>query len=306
MAGLLVLAIFSCNKNNPKATNYQTATITYVLANSANTTLFKAAITQAGLDSTLAGTGPFTLFVPTDDAMAKSGYNITAIAAMSTADAKNLVLYHTVAGTALAGKDLIGKKESRLITANGDSVFITSDSNSIWISGVPVALVDLVTANGILHATGGVLTAPDSSLAQAIAADTALTFMQAALQHATATPDSLSSRLAGGSVYTVFAPVNDAFRALGYQKPTDLASASGDSLRQLLLAHFIPQRLMSYDLSDSATFLNANNSTLVFDITGLITTLRMSSSDSLSAVTVLSQDYRAYNGVLFKVSGVLR
>src|ERR1700712_5988993 len=118
---LLTMGPAACNKNNPKGIDYNTATITYVLANSANATLFKAAITQAGLDSTLAGTGPFTIFVPTDDAMAHAGYNATAIAAMSQADAKNLVLYHTVAGTALAGADLIGKKESGVVTANGDS-----------------------------------------------------------------------------------------------------------------------------------------------------------------------------------------
>src|ERR1700712_608393 len=125
---LLTMGPAACNKNNPKGIDYNTATITYVLANSANATLFKAAITQAGLDSTLAGTGPFTLFVPTDDAMNQAGYSSSAIAAMSPAQAKNFVLYHTVAGSALAGGDLIGKKESKLITANGDSVFVTSDS----------------------------------------------------------------------------------------------------------------------------------------------------------------------------------
>ncbi len=302
----LAVIAMACNKNGPKSIDYQTATVTYVLANSANATLFKAAVTRAGLDSTLAGTGPFTIFVPTDDAMNQSGISAATIDTMSVNTARALVLYHTVAGLALGSSDLIDKSEWKLVTANGDSVFISSDSNTIYVSGAQVAAVDLVAANGILHAAGSVLTPPKQTLAQAIATDTSLTFMQAAIQHASAVPDSLGTRLSGGSVYSVFAPDNDAFRALGYQRPSDLDTANSDSLRHLLLAHFIPQRLMSYDITDQSQHVNANDSVVDFAVIGLTTTLRLNSSDSLSTVTVVSADNRAYNGVLFKVANVLR
>src|SRR6185312_14088556 len=112
---------WSCNKNNSTSIDYKTSTISYFLANGSNTTYFETAVQKANLDTVFNGTGPFTVFVPTNDAFNQSGTPLSAITAYSSEEARNLVLYHTVAGAALTSSGFIGTKELKIIMANGDS-----------------------------------------------------------------------------------------------------------------------------------------------------------------------------------------
>ena len=78
MAGLLFsAAITSCNKDDdptPAAGN----TITDKVVADGNLTLLEQAVVRAGLDGTLKGTGPFTVFAPDDAAFAASGISSAA------------------------------------------------------------------------------------------------------------------------------------------------------------------------------------------------------------------------------------
>ncbi len=297
------LSGLGCNKKNPQSINYKTSTISYILANGTNTTLFESAIKQAGLDSTFNGAGPFTVFVPTDDAMNQAGINQSVINSTSPSQSKDLVLYHTIAGAAMTSSSLIGTKELKVVMANGDSVFITGDSNAIWINGVPVIAVDLIAANGVLHALQGILIPPSKNLLQLINADTSLSFLSNAVQLATATPDSLTTDLVSGGPYTFFAPDNDAFRKLGYNSPQDLNTVNPDSLRLFITSNLVAQRLFSYDISDSSTLLTVNDSTLYFNLSGVAAQVQLKAHSNFSDIVSVNQ--MATNGVLFKVDEIL-
>jgi uncharacterized surface protein with fasciclin (FAS1) repeats len=289
----------SCTKNTPKSTDYKTATISYILANGTNTTLFESIIQKADLDTIFNGSGPFTVFVPTNDALSQAGINESIISNYTVADAKNMVLYHTIAGTSLAAESFIGTRESKEIMANGDSVFISGDSSTIYVNGIAVTTVDLVAANGILHALQGVLRSPDKNLLELVNTDTALTFLSTAMLRATGMPDSVTSRLALGGPYTFFAPDNDAFRALGYTAAQDLNSANPDSMRLLILSHLVPQRLFNYDIPDSSTLQTVNDSTLYFNLTGINAQVQIKGHDTFA--NLVGVNIMAKNGVLFKV-----
>jgi uncharacterized surface protein with fasciclin (FAS1) repeats len=148
-----------------------------------------------------------------------------------------------------------------------------------------------------------VLLPPTQNLSQVVNSDTSLTFFNQAIQLSTPFPDTLSVLLTSGGPFTVIAPNNDAFRHVGYNTPSDLNTVSPDSLRSLVLLSLIPQRLFGYDVDDSSKFQTLADSTLIFYITGIQTTVQVVGSDTTA--NVLSVSPMARNGVLFKIDGLL-
>ena len=303
---LFVLAVMfscACNKQETNNINPQTSSLGYILANGSNTTIFNSAIVKAGLDSVFSGPSIFTLLVPNDQACNVSGFTQSVIDGFSTDQARQWVLYQTYAGTALTFESFIGKTEEKLIMANGDSVFVSGDSNRTYVNGTQFLNSEAAGNNGTMLALQNVLVPPTMNLAQMLNTDTSLTFFNQAVTLATPVPDTLSKTLATGGPFTLLAPNNDAFRILGYNSPTNISSISPDSLRTLVLTSLIPQRLFSYDVVDSTTVLTVNDSTLLLTITGLRTTVKVVGSPYSS--NFVSYNTMAINGVLFKTDSLL-
>jgi uncharacterized surface protein with fasciclin (FAS1) repeats len=301
----IIGVIFSvaCNKQETNNINPQTSSLGYILANGTNTTIFNSAVVKGGLDSLFSGPSIFTLLVPTDQACNQSGFTQSVINGFTYDQARQWVLYQTYAGTALTFESFIGKTEEKLIMANGDSVFVTGDSNRTFVNGFQFLNTEAAGNNGTMLALQNVLVPPTMNLNQMLNTDTSLTFFNQAVLLATPVPDTLSNTLATGGPFTLLAPNNDAFRILGYNSPADISSISPDSLRTLVLTSLIPQRLFSYDVVDSSTFLSVNDSTLIFNLTGLQTTVRVVGSPYSS--NFVSYNTMALNGVLFKTDSLL-
>jgi uncharacterized surface protein with fasciclin (FAS1) repeats len=302
---IVVSALFSyaCNKQDTNNINPQTSSLGYILANGTNTTIFNSAVVKAGLDSLFSGPSIFTLLVPNDQACNQSGFTQSVINGFSSDQARQWVLYQTYAGTALTFESFIGKTEEKLIMADGDSVFVTGDSNRTYVNGFQFLNSEAAGNNGTMLALQNVLVPPAMNLAQMLNTDTSLTFFNQAVLLATPVPDTLSKTLATGGPFTLLAPDNDAFRILGYNSPADISSISPDSLRTLVLTSLIPQRLFSYDVVDSTTVLTVNDSTLILNITGLETSVKVVGSSYSS--NFVSYNTMAINGVLFKTDSLL-
>ena len=249
------------------------------------------------------GPSIFTLLVPNDQACNTSGFTQSIINGFSYDQARQWVLYQTYAGTALTFESFIGKTEEKLVMANGDSVFVTGDSNRTYVNGFQFLNSEAAGTNGTMLALQNVLVPPSQNLAQILNTDTALSFFNQAVSLATPVPDTLSKTLATGGPFTLLAPNNDAFRILGYNSPADISSISPDSLRNLVLTSLIPQRLFSYDVVDSSTVLTVNDSTLLFTIIGLQATVNVVGSPYYS--NLVSYNTMALNGVLFKTDSLL-
>jgi uncharacterized surface protein with fasciclin (FAS1) repeats len=301
IAGMLFFC--ACNKQETSNINPQTSSLGYILAHGTNTTIFYSATVKGGLDSLFSGPSIFTLLVPTDQACNESGFSQSVIDGFTYDQARQWVLYQTYAGTALAFESFIGKTEEKLIMANGDSVFVSGDSNRTYVNGFQFLNSEAAGNNGTMLALQNVLVPPTMNLAQMLNTDTSLTFFNQAVSLATPVPDTLSKTLATGGPFTLLAPNNDAFRILGYNSPADISSISPDSLRTLVLTSLIPQRLFSYDVVDSMTVTTVNDSTLVFNLTGLQTTVKVVGSPYSS--NFVSYNTMAINGVLFKTDSLL-
>jgi uncharacterized surface protein with fasciclin (FAS1) repeats len=213
------------------------------------------------------------------------------------------VLYQTYAGTALTLESFIGKTNESLVMADGDSIFISGDSNRTFANGNQMLNSEVKATNGTMFALQHVLNPPNQNLAQIINSDTSLTFLNQAILLSNPIPDSLSVVLSSGGPFSFFAPVNDAFRSLGFTNPSDLTTINPDTLRNMILTSMIAQRLFSYNLADSAIYTSLSDSTLLFINSGLQQSVQILGSPfSSNAITVNTM---ATNGVLFKIDAIL-
>ncbi len=125
-----------------------------VLASESAKTL-TAAIKAAGLVSTLEGTGPFTVFAPTDAAFAAIQKDVdTLLKPENKAKLAGILTYHVVSGTHMAA----GLKDgSELTTVQGGKLKVSVKDNKVMIGDAHVTTADVCASNGVVHLIDKVL-----------------------------------------------------------------------------------------------------------------------------------------------------
>lgn len=125
------------------------------LTKNAQFTSLAAMVVEAGLVQALRGDGPFTVFAPTNDAIAAVPTE-TLDAVWADKDLLTAVLtYHVIAGEALTAADLTDGQE--LTTLQGDTLVVGKSGDTVTINGIEVLIADVPATNGVIHAIGGVL-----------------------------------------------------------------------------------------------------------------------------------------------------
>ena len=112
-----------------------------------------AAVQAAGLVDTLQGTGPFTVFAPTDEAFAKLPVGTVEALLNDLPKLKSILTYHVVAGKVLA-KDVAGVKSAK--TVQGGDLRIGAD-RGVTINNAKVTMADVEASNGVIHVIDTVL-----------------------------------------------------------------------------------------------------------------------------------------------------
>ena len=114
-----------------------------------------AAVQAAGLVDTLKGTGPFTVFAPTDDAFGK--LPATAVADLLKPEYKaklqGVLTYHVIAGKVLAAEVLKLKSAKSL---QGQELTIDTTAG-VKVNGANVIQTDIVCSNGVIHIIDSVM-----------------------------------------------------------------------------------------------------------------------------------------------------
>ncbi|MHA7872251.1 MAG: fasciclin domain-containing protein [Hyphococcus sp.] len=130
---------------------------TAVAAGSFNTLV--AAVQAAGLEETLRGEGPFTVFAPTDDAFAAlpEGTVESLLQPENKDQLVSILTYHVVAGKTKS-KDLAGQTLS-VATVNGADVNIDG-TDGVTVNGANVVQADIWTSNGVIHVIDAVIMPP--------------------------------------------------------------------------------------------------------------------------------------------------
>ncbi|MEO7474897.1 MAG: fasciclin domain-containing protein [Gemmatimonadales bacterium] len=113
-----------------------------------------AALTAAGLVETLQGTGPFTVFAPTDAAFAKLAPGTVEALLKDLPKLTAILTYHVVPGRHLAA-DVASLKTAT--TVQGGTLKIAVNGGQVMINSAEVEAADVLAANGVIHVIDSVL-----------------------------------------------------------------------------------------------------------------------------------------------------
>ena len=121
---------------------------TAVSAGSFNT--LAAALTAADLVDTLKGSGPFTVFAPTDEAFAKlpAGTVENLLKPENKEQLKAVLTYHVVPGKVMASQ-VTGLKSAK--TVNGQELKIAVRDGKVMVDNAQVTKTDIAASNGVIH-----------------------------------------------------------------------------------------------------------------------------------------------------------
>ena len=112
-----------------------------------------SAIKTAGLVDTLSGTGPFTVFAPTNEAFAKIPKGTLDAVLADKTKLTSILTYHVVSGKVMA-KDVAGLTDA--VTLEGSKVTIDA-KDGVMINNAKVTSTDLECSNGVIHVINTVL-----------------------------------------------------------------------------------------------------------------------------------------------------
>jgi len=142
--------------------------ITENAAAAPNLTTLVSAVKAAGLDATLAGPGPFTVFAPTNDAFGRlaPGTVDTLMKPENKPTLVKVLNYHVVPGTItleqLKAQMTAGGGSAKLTTVEGSVLTVTDVNGAIQLTDVNgnksyVEVPDVRQSNGVVHVVNGVL-----------------------------------------------------------------------------------------------------------------------------------------------------
>jgi len=129
-----------------------------------------AAIRAADLVKTLKGSGPFTVFAPTDEAFAKlpKGTIDELLRPENKDKLKSILTYHVVAGKVMVA-DVVKLDGKEVKTVQGAPVTIKVDGEAVTVGNAKVTKTDIETSNGVIHVIDTVLLPPaDKAEAKAV------------------------------------------------------------------------------------------------------------------------------------------
>lgn len=294
----------SCEKETtePIAFEDKNNTITTLVSTNVSFSTLKNAVVTADLATTLDGKGPFTVFAPTDEAFVSSGINTSFLASLPKEQLKSILLYHTLAAQIPAVDVPVGPN-AKVITASGDSIYVTKNTDGIYVNGIKVLYADIAASNGVIHSISGVLLPPTGNLVQVAAADTAFTFLVAAVVKASSGTTNVADILSNKGTYTLFAPTNTAFRAAGITSIEAINNLDANTLTSILSYHVMEGRIFSSDLSNGLqpSTLNGRRFTISLSAEGA----SVKGNSNITNAKIIRANLMATNGVIHVVDQVL-
>ena len=160
LAALLTLS--ACSSDSDSASETMTEEITVgtivdVASADASFSTLVAAVSAAELVETLSGTGPFTVFAPTNDAFAAlpAGVLDALLLPENKALLTQILTYHVVSGKVMAADVTDGD----VATVEGQNIKL-STAEGVTVNGATVVAADVAASNGVIHAIDAVILPP--------------------------------------------------------------------------------------------------------------------------------------------------
>lgn len=299
--------------------------------NAGSFTTLVAALQATGLDAVLADENQtFTVFAPTDEAFAKLGDDTIAALLADPDQLTSILLYHVIAGQAVDSTTAISLAGSDVGTANGATVAVSIDDGNLFINESLVTAVDVAATNGVIHVIDTVLIPPTDTAPEAdepvqdepvqdepvqdapeqvppgtdAQAGTLLDIARSAGNFTILVAALEATGLDGAighpdDIYTIFAPTDDAFLALG-QDTIDALLADTETLENILRYHVIAGTV--FDAAQALSLVGipveaSNGQTLNLNL--------RDSSLFVNDSEVIATDIRGVNGIIHVIDSVL-
>lgn len=296
--------------------------ITDVVVSDASFSSLATALTVADTDASapdLVATldddaGSFTVFAPPDaafttlvTALSAGNSGISGLGDFAPYQLVPVLKYHVVAGAAVQSGDVA---TGPITTLGG--IVQADTSSGVNIDAAAVTTADILTSNGVIHVVDGVLLPSITDIATTEASLSSLAGAIIAADGDAATSPKVAPALdaaAAAGSYTVFAPSNDAFTALG-------TPPSGQALTNVLLYHVMNEAtgiyaadalgLASPTAFDTLLGGGAGQQLTVSASGGPpADTVHLNDAGSADDTTVTVANYLAENGVIHVVDKVL-
>lgn len=293
---LLALPLFfvACDKDDDEPMPEPQSIVEIAAADAQFSTLVSA-LQRVDLVTTLEGSGPFTVFAPTNAAFTALGVNLDNI---SDEDLTEILLYHVLGAKVNAGDIADGQTyvTTAAATAPGDnqlSMLIEKTSGAVKINGsINVTAADVDATNGVIHIVDAVIT-PLDVVGHAVA-NSAFTELVGALS---AADGDLVTVLSGDGPFTVFAPLNSAFEEIAGVT----ATLTTEQLAKVLTYHVAAGNVRSTQLSNGQEVTTVNTEKFTINIGSSVTITDAKGNTS----NVVLTDVQGTNGVIHVIDKVL-
>ncbi|MCR9288287.1 fasciclin domain-containing protein [Saprospiraceae bacterium] len=291
---LAITSFVACSDDDDDVTPTPQSIVEIAVGDAQFSTLV-AALQRVDLVSTLEGTGPFTVFAPTNAAFTALGVDLATISDEALTE---ILLYHVV-GADIASTDIADGKTYVSSAAgtgpNGTqlSLLVEKANGAVTINGsATVTTADVDATNGVIHIVDAVIT-PMSVVGHAVANDD----FSSLVTTLSAASGDLVTVLSGDGPFTVFAPVNSAFDAIA----AVAATLTPDQLAKVLTYHVVGGNVLSTDLTNPMTVTTVNGETFTIKLDGSPTITDAGGNVS----NIIFTDVQGTNGVIHVIDAVI-
>lgn len=306
----LGLGLTACNDdedNDVDPAPGPTQNIVQIASGNPDFSILADALTQAGLISTLQGSGPFTVFAPDNVAFNtffdnneildtdSDGSRVDdLIGALGAEAVKQTLLYHVLGGEIrAAGVPLKAYVTTSSTFSPGNeqlSLLVEARSTGVILNNTAdVTTADILATNGVIHRINAVLTLPDIT-DHAINNPADLS----ALVDAVVVTGLLPTLKNPAATFTLFAPTNAAFALAP-------ANLTNDQLATVLTYHVLATQVRSEDITSGSVNTVAGQAFTITASAEGVTILDTAGN----LVDVILTNIQGTNGVVHLIDGVL-
>lgn len=150
LAAAVIAALAGC------ATHKTPMTVAETVSSTNDLSTLSGLVAKAGLADTLKGSGPFTVFAPTNAAFAKVPAKTMDELGKDSAKLRSVLTYHVIPGRIMA----VDVKNGNVKTVNGANVAVAKAGEYVTVENALVEKADIPASNGVVHIVDTVLIPP--------------------------------------------------------------------------------------------------------------------------------------------------
>ncbi|MCF3109289.1 fasciclin domain-containing protein [Niabella sp. CC-SYL272] len=297
---VMILLLSSCKKEDTVPATVHN--MDEVINTNPEFSMFAYAVKKANLDIFTKGGGPFTFFIPDNNAFSEIGLKTTAdIDKLDPLFLALLTTYH-FQGTKRTFYEIPEGPNATMSTQTGVVQYGTRNvkSDKAYINGIELLDKGTQTSNGLYYNVGEVIQPPyfSSALVMMEALGNYSLMLQAIAKTSTTTSFTTTPS-------TVFAIPNSVMLANGYDSTAiaNITGAAATVLTNTLRYHVIPQRIFKSDFKPGSVLTRYSSNSVVIE--GAVGSFTIKGKNNASGVPV-GNGIATGSGVFYAISQMLK